>query len=134
MNPSPGELLEPVQDADEAHFPPLLRVDRRLDHPVHYHVEYAQKMRFGKPVAQGFLLASITALGALPAGPRIDGFVLVERGCRFPKAVVIGHTITPHLCVEESWREGRRHFVRFKTTLINQRGEIMLGAFTCIIC
>ena len=48
------------------------------NHPIHYDVEYARTTRFGKPLAHGLLLASLTALGASPASPHIEGFVFVE--------------------------------------------------------
>ncbi len=51
-------------------------------HPIHYDVEYARATRFGKPLAHGLLLASLTALGASPATHVIQGFVFVEQGCR----------------------------------------------------
>ena len=53
--------------------------------PIHYDVEYARKTRFGKPLAHGLLLASMTALGASSATHRIDGFIFVEQGSRFLK-------------------------------------------------
>lgn len=98
-------------------------------HPIHYDVEYARGTRFGKPLAHGLLLASLTALGASPATHRIDGFVFVEQGSRFLKPVTVGDTIEPRLTVEKVWQEGRRRFVRFTTALVNQRGEVVLEGF-----
>ena len=98
-------------------------------HPIHYDVEYAKGTRFGKPLAHGLLLASLTALGASPASSRIEGFAFIEQGSRFLRPVVVGDTIRPRLTVERVWQEGKRRFVRLATALINQRGETVLEGF-----
>jgi 3-hydroxybutyryl-CoA dehydratase len=127
--PAVGETFtSPSKTLTDAHF--LFFAGLTGDnHPIHYDVEYARKMRFGKPLAHGLLLASMTALGASPANSRIDGFVFIEQGCRFLQPVVIGDTITPCLVVEKHWQEGRRHFVRLITKLTNQHGAIVLEGF-----
>jgi acyl dehydratase len=99
------------------------------NHPIHYDVEYARATRFGKPLAHGLLLAALTALGASSAMHRISGFVFVEQGSRFLRPVLVGDTITPRLVVEKVWTDGTRRFVRFATTLTNQRGETVLEGF-----
>lgn len=125
----PGEVFaSPSKTLTDAHF--LFFSGLTGDnHPIHYDVEYARKTRFGKPLAHGLLLASMTALGASSATHRIEGFVFVEQGCRFLKPAVTGDTITPRLMVERVWQEGKRRFVRFSTTLTNQRGEVLLEGF-----
>jgi len=95
-------------------------------HPIHYDAEYAKTTRFGKPLAHGLLLASLTALGASAGADEIDGLVFIEQSCRFLKPVVLGDTIHPRRTVERVWQEGKRHFVRFATALVNQRGETVL--------
>jgi acyl dehydratase len=108
----PGQVFtSPSKTLTDAHF--LFFSGLTGDnHPIHYDVEYARTTRFGKPLAHGLLLASLTALGASPASPHIDGFVFVEQGCRFLKPVAVGDTIHPRLTVERVWQEGRRRFVR----------------------
>jgi len=98
-------------------------------HPIHYDVEYSKQTRFGKPVAHGLLLASLTALGASSGRDRCEGFVLVEQGSRFLRPAVVGDTIKPQLLVEKIWREDARLMCRLKTTLTNQRGEVLLEGF-----
>jgi 3-hydroxybutyryl-CoA dehydratase len=71
----------------------------------------------------------MTALGASPASPHIEGFVFVEQGCRFLKPVAVGDTIHPRLTVDRVWQEGRRRFVRLATSISNQRGETVLEGF-----
>jgi len=99
------------------------------NHPIHYDVEYAKTTKFGKPLAHGLLLASMTALGATDANSRIDGFVFVEQGSRFLKPALVGDTISPEMTVEKIWKEGARQYVRFATLLRNQRDEILLEGF-----
>ncbi|MBI2529054.1 MAG: MaoC family dehydratase N-terminal domain-containing protein [Candidatus Rokubacteria bacterium] len=125
----PGEVFtSPSKTLTDAHF--LFFSGLTGDnHPIHYDVEYARGTRFGKPLAHGLLLASLTALGASAATHRIDGFVFVEQGSRFLKPVTVGDTIAPRLTVERVWREGARRFVRFTTALVNQRGEVVLEGF-----
>ena len=98
-------------------------------HPIHYDIEYAKQTRFGKPLAHGLLLASMTALGASTARDHLDGFVFVEQGCTYLKPALVGDTIKPRFEVETIWSEGHRQFCRFKTTLTNQRGEQLLEGF-----
>lgn len=98
-------------------------------HPIHYDIEYAKQTRFGRPVAHGLLLASLTALGASTARTQIDGLVLVEQSCRYLKPAMIGDTIRPRLILEKIWKQGHRTFYRFGTRLLNHRGETLLEGF-----
>jgi acyl dehydratase len=125
----PGDVFaSPSKTLTDAHF--LFFSGLTGDnHPIHYDVEYARRTRFGRPLAHGLLLASMTALGASSAAHRLDGFVFVEQGCRFLKPVIVGDTIRPRLTVEKVWREGRRRFVRLATALVNQRDETVLEGF-----
>ena len=125
----PGDrIASPSKTLTDAHF--LFFAGLTGDnHPIHYDVEYAAKTKFGKPLAHGLLLASLTALGASPATDRIDGFVFVEYGCKFLKPVAVGDTVKPMLTVDTIWTEGKRRFIRLKATLTNQRGETVLDGF-----
>ena len=132
MHPEPlkvGEMFEgPSKTLTDAHF--LLFSGLTGDvHPIHYDVEYAEQTRFGKPLAHGLLMVGMTALGASNARERIEGFVFIEQGCRFLKPAVVGDTIHPRFTVEKIWQEGERHYCRFKTAIINQRGETLLEGF-----
>jgi 3-hydroxybutyryl-CoA dehydratase len=126
---SPGERFEgPSKTLTDAHF--LLFSGITGDtHPIHYDVEYAKATRFGKPLAHGLLLASMTALGASNARDRLEGLVFVEQGCRFVKPAVVGDTVRPRFVVEKTWRDGGKLFCRIAATLINQRGETLLEGF-----
>src|SRR4029453_1766141 len=41
-------------------------------HPLHYDVEYAKSTRFGRPLAHGLMLTSMTAVGASTLPPLIE--------------------------------------------------------------
>jgi len=124
-----GEVFEgPSKTLTDAHFLMFSGVTGDV-HPIHYDVEYARSTRFGKPLAHGLLMVSLTALGASNARERIDGYVLVEQGSKFLAPACVGDTVTPRLTVERSWNEGQRRFCRFRTTLTNQRGETLLEGF-----
>ena len=125
----PGDVFtSPTKTLTDAHF--LFFSGLTGDnHPIHYDVEYAKTTRFGKPLAHGLLLASMTALGATSGSGRADGLVFVEQGCRFVKPVSVGDTVHSRCTVERLWHEGKRRFVRFTTALINQRGEAVLEGF-----
>ena len=99
------------------------------NHPIHYDVEYARQTRFGKPLAHGLLLASMTALGASTANPLLEGFVFQEQGTRFLKPVAVGDTLYFRHTLTRLWEEGHRRFARFETAVTNQRGETVLEGF-----
>ena len=125
----PGAVFEgPSKTLNDTHFVLFSGITGDV-HPVHYDVEYAKQTRFGKPLAHGLLLVSMTALGASTAREHIDGLVFVEQGCRFLKPAVVGDTIRPRLVLEKIWQEGHRKFCRFQTSLLNQRGETLLEGF-----
>jgi acyl dehydratase len=125
----PGDVIEsPSKTLTDAHF--LFFAGLTGDnHPIHYDVEYARAKGFEKPLAHGLLLAAMTALGATPASPKLDGFVFVEQGSRFLKPAVVGDTIHPRLEVERVWTEGKRSYVRLATSIRNQRNETLLEGF-----
>lgn len=124
-----GDRFEgPSKTITDAHFLLFSGITGDV-HPVHYDVEYAKRTRFGKPLAHGLLLASLTALGASTAREQLDGFIIVEQGCRFLKPVLVGDTIKPLLTVENIWKENGNLFYRFHTQLLNQRGEKVIDGF-----
>lgn len=125
----PGSVFEgPSKTLNDTHFVLFSAITGDV-HPIHYDVEYASQTRFGKPLAHGLLMASMTALGASTARDQIEGLVFVEQGCRFLNPAVVGDTIRPRLVFEKRWQEAHRVFYRFTTSLLNQRGEVLLEGF-----
>jgi 3-hydroxybutyryl-CoA dehydratase len=121
-------FTSPTKTVNDAHF--LFFSGLTGDnHPIHYDVEYAKSTRFGKPLAHGLLLASLTALGGTDGSRSAEGLVFFEQGSRFLKPVTIGDTVHSRCTVARIWQEGKRRFIRFDTALINQRAETVLEGF-----
>jgi 3-hydroxybutyryl-CoA dehydratase len=102
-------------------------------HPLHYDAEYARKTPFGKPLAHGLLLMSMTALGATPLSAHMEASMVafLEQGGKFLKPVLVGDTVTPLMEVAEArtTRSPVNGVVRFAVRLTNQRGEVVLEGF-----
>ncbi len=102
-------------------------------HPLHYDAEYAKKTPFGKPLAHGLLLMSMTALGATPLSAHVEDSMVafLEQGGKFLKPVLEGDTVTPVLEVEEGRPTSNpaNGIVRFAVRLVNQRDEVVLAGF-----
>src|SRR3954465_6744201 len=95
-----GETFKgPSKTLTDAHFLMFSGITGDV-HPIHYDVEYAKQTRFGKPLAHGLMLASLTALGASSGRERIDGYVMIEQGSRFLQPAAVGDTVKPTLLVE----------------------------------
>ncbi len=102
-------------------------------HPLHYDAEYAKKTPFGKPLAHGLLLMSMTALGATPLSAHVESSMVafLEQGGKFLKPVLVGDTVTPVMEVAEArtTKSPVNGVVRFTVRLTNQRGEVVLEGF-----
>lgn len=102
-------------------------------HPLHYDAEYAKKTPFGKPLAHGLLLMSMTALGATPLSAHVEASMVafLEQGGKFLKPVLVGDAVTPVMEVEDArpTRNPGNGIVRFAVRLTNQRSEIVLAGF-----
>jgi 3-hydroxybutyryl-CoA dehydratase len=97
-------------------------------HPIHYDDEYAKKTRFGRRLAHGLLLTSMTALGASTLGPLIEDSIVafVEQSTRFVSPAFIGDTLLPEHEVVGLDRKRSAGLVTLRVTLTNQRGEMVL--------
>lgn len=100
------------------------------DHPIHYDDAYAAKTRFGKRLAHGLLVMSMTALGATSMSRRIEDAMVafIEQGARFLKPVFVGDTLQSHFEVAAIDRKPGRDVasVRFNVRLVNGRNEVVL--------
>ena len=121
-------FMGPSKTLTDVHFTMFSAVTNDV-HPIHYDVEYARKTQFGRPLAHGLLLNSLTALGATSAVSKIHGFVLIEQSSKFLTPAMTGDTLQPQLTVERVWQEGSRTLCRIQTQLTNQRGEKVLEGF-----
>ena len=102
-------------------------------HPLHYDAEYAKKTQFGKPLAHGLLLMSMTALGATPLSNQVEDSMVafLEQGGKFLKPVLLGDVVTPVMEVDEARPTSNpaNGIVRFAVRLANQRAEVVLAGF-----
>ena len=105
------------------------------DHPIHYDDAYAAKTRFGKRLAHGLLVMSMTALGATPISRQLEDSMVafVEEGARFLKPVFVGDTLTSRFEVTTIDPKPARGvaLVRFNVSLSNDRSEIVLEGHHC---
>ncbi len=98
------------------------------NHPLHYDVEYAKRTRFGRPLAHGLLLASLTAVGTSSLGPLIEASIVafVEQRTRFLAPAFVGDTIYPENEVVGLERKRSAGLLTLRVALKNQRGETVL--------
>ena len=99
------------------------------DHPIHYDDAFAAKTRFGKRLAHGLLLMSMTALGATAMSRQLQDAMVAfgEQRCRFLKPVFVGDIVTSRFEVATIDRKPRdTALVRFNVCLLNKAGETVL--------
>ncbi len=123
-----GDRFEsPTRTLTDAHF--LFFAGMTGDnHPIHYDEEYAKKTRFGRRLAHGLLLTSLTAVGASSLAPLIHDSIVafVEQTTRFRGPAFIGDTLHPQHEVVALERKRAAGLVTLRVTLTNQRGETLL--------
>jgi acyl dehydratase len=97
-------------------------------HPIHYDDEYARATRFGRRLAHGLLLTSLTAVGASTLAPVIERSIVafVEQTARFRAPAFIGDTLKPDHEVVALERKRSAGLLTLRVTLTNQRDEIVL--------
>ena len=97
-------------------------------HPIHYDEEYARRHRFGRRVAHGLLLTSLTAVGASTLAPLIEASIVafVEQRTRLLAPAFIGDTLTPEHEVVGLDPKRSVGLLTLRVTLVNQRAEQVL--------
>jgi acyl dehydratase len=97
-------------------------------HPVHYDVEYCRARGMPGLLAHGLQTLAQTAPGAglFPylVEESLVGFI--EQSSRFLKSVFAGDTVYPALEIDELTPNRSTGVVGFKTTVHNQRRELVL--------
>jgi 3-hydroxybutyryl-CoA dehydratase len=123
-----GDRFEsPSRTLNDAHF--MFFAGMTGDaHPLHYDDEYARKTRFGRRLAHGLLLTSMTAVGASSLAPIIEESIVafVEQTSRFKGPAFIGDTIKPEHEIVGLERKRSAGLLTLRVTLTNQRGETIL--------
>lgn len=100
------------------------------DHPIHYDDAFAAKTRFGRRLAHGLLLVSMTALGATAMSRRLEDALVafVDQQFRFLKPVFVGDVLTSRFEVASvaPKQAGVKALVTFKVTLVNAQSETVV--------
>jgi acyl dehydratase len=120
-------FASPSKTLTDAHF--LFFAGMTGDaHPIHYDDEYAKATRFGRRLAHGLLLTSLTAVGASTLAPIIEASIVafVEQSTRFRGPAFIGDTLKPEHEVIALERKRSAGLLTLRVTLTNQRGETVL--------
>jgi acyl dehydratase len=120
-------FASPSKTLTDAHF--LFFAGMTGDaHPIHYDDEYAKGTRFGRRLAHGLLLTSLTAVGASTLAPIIEHSIVafVEQTTRFLAPAFIGDTLKPEHEVVRLERKRSAGLLTLRVTLTNQRGETVL--------
>jgi acyl dehydratase len=97
-------------------------------HPIHYDDEYGKRTRFGRRLAHGLLLTSLTAVGASTLAPVLEDSIVafVEQSSRFLAPAFIGDTISPEHEVVGLERRRSAGLLTLRVVLRNQRGETVV--------
>jgi acyl dehydratase len=120
-------FASPSKTLTDAHF--LFFAGMTGDaHPIHYDDEYAKHTRYGRRLAHGLLLTSLTAVGASTLAPIIETSIVafVEQTTRFLAPVFIGDTVKPEHEVVTLERRRSAGLLTLRVSLTNQRGEVVL--------
>ncbi len=100
-------------------------------HPIHYDAAFAATTKFGRPLAHGLLLTSMTALGATTFSESLEDamIALVEQQMRFLQPAFVGDVLTPEFSVTSNkpTAGGRRAVVELAVVLVNQAGDQILN-------
>ena len=124
-----GDVFEgPSKTLTDAHFLFFSALTGDV-HPIHYDVEFAKTTPFGKPIAHALLLNAFTALGAVKGRERIGRLLFIDQGSRLIDPAVVGDTVRPVLVLERIWHDKGERYYRFKTSVVNQRGETVMEGF-----
>jgi 3-hydroxybutyryl-CoA dehydratase len=117
----------PSRTLNDAHF--MFFAGLTADnHPIHYDDEYAKHTRWGRRLAHGLLLTSLTAVGASTLSPVIEESMIafLEQSTRFLGPAFVGDTIAPEHEVIGLERKRSGGLLTLRVTLRNQRGETIL--------
>jgi acyl dehydratase len=102
-------------------------------HPIHYDDAYAAKSRFGKRLAHGLLVTSITALGATPLSDRLEGSMVafLEQGMKFRAPALVGDTVSTGFMVQSVALkpEKKSGVVTFAVDVVNEKGDSLVDGF-----
>jgi acyl dehydratase len=99
-------------------------------HPIHYDPGYAANTRFGRPIAHGLLLTSLTALGATAISASFEDsmIAMVEQRTQFRNPAFAGDVVvaTYEIVSNHATGSGRSARIEIGVNLRNQAGVCVL--------
>ena len=99
-------------------------------HPIHYDPAYAANTRFGRPIAHGLLLTSLTALGATKMSMSLEEsmIAMLEQQWQFRNPGFVGDVVVADYEIKSNCptSNGRSARVEIGITLRNQTGTVLL--------
>ena len=105
------------------------------NHPIHYDVEYCRERGLPNLLAHGFQVLIQTAAGAGNfahiMGEALVAFV--DQSSQFLAPVFSGDTVYPELEIVELISQNSTGLVRVKSTVHNQKGELVMEGFQSYI-
>lgn len=132
----PGDRFEsPPRTLSEAQFQGFADLTGD-DHPIHYDLEYCQRLGHPERLAHGLLNTAHTVLGASTLAPRVHGSMLgfLEQSSKFLQPAYLGDTLHPSLTVEALQAQRSTGLLTLRSELRNQHGELVLeGRHTYLI-
>ena len=99
-------------------------------HPIHYDPVYAANTRFGRPIAHGLLLTSLTALGSTKMSASFEDsmIAMIEQRWQFRNPAFVGDVVAADYTImaNSTTSNGRSARVEIGVTLRNQAGAGLL--------
>jgi 3-hydroxybutyryl-CoA dehydratase len=99
-------------------------------HPIHYDPAYAANTRFGRPIAHGLLLTSLTALGSTAMSSSFEDsmIAMIEQRWQFRNPAFVGDAVVADYEIKSNstTSNGRSAKVEIGVTLRNQAGTALL--------
>lgn len=99
-------------------------------HPIHYDPAYAANTQFGRPIAHGLLLTSLTALGATAMSASFEDsmIAMIEQRMEFRNPAFAGDVVVAEyeIASNDVTESGRSARVMIGITLRNQAGVCLL--------
>jgi acyl dehydratase len=107
-------------------------------HPIHYDPAYAARTKFGRPIAHGLLLTSLTALGATDMSHALEDsmIAMIEQHWQFRNPAFVGDVVVADYEVRSNvaTSNARSAKIEIGVTLRNQSGAALLeGCHTYLI-
>ncbi|MCZ6557020.1 MAG: MaoC/PaaZ C-terminal domain-containing protein [SAR324 cluster bacterium] len=120
-------FASPSKTISDAHFVAFVGLTGD-NHPIHYDIEYCRKRGYPERLSHGLLNVAQTALGASELAAQVHECMIafLEQSSRFLAPVYVGDTLSPLLTVSELIPKNSTGILKMRTTLHNQRDELVL--------